>query len=290
MSDAPIMCNPARFLRRGSPAIARIVQLSGTRLAQGAPASTITWGELGRPLASVALSDGTQLAADADRAVLRVRAGDAPSWTLGSARYLDGHRRVFHRASPAPRYPLDSAEVAARAPDPAGGPPWAVLHPRGAPRTCLIGPGRLVGRHIGVVDARLGIFWPDVRPTTLTRSDRVLLDGYTEPVTGACPHPAPRLTASRPAAIDFRVAFLHDEDPVGRIQLREPDGRTIAFGATASNVTAVTILGDRTLVPSPTAHAIISVQAGTSPSGDFSVGAHLRDGRNLYWPLRLSTG
>ena len=290
MSDTPIICSSPRDQRRGFPEIGRVVLLNGPRLAQGVPAATITWGRLGRPLAGVTLSDGTDLRPNAARAVLAVRSGDAPSWTRGTARYVDGHSRVFHSVAVHERYPLNSMVVAARAPDPTGGPPWAVLHPRGAPRTCLIGPGRLVGRHLGLIDAHLGIFWPDVQPATVTPSDRVLLRDRTVPIAGRCPHAAHRLTAARPAAIDVRVAYLHDEDPVGRIQLRQPDGRTIAFGATAGNVASVTIPGGRTLIPSPGSHAVMSVEPGTAPAGYFGVAARLRDGSGRFWSLQLPTG
>ncbi len=288
-SDAPTACTAQRRLRRGAPWTGRFVLLSGSRSSESAPAATVTWGLLGRPLAAVRYSNGTRLVAGTGNAALDVRSGEVPTWATAVAVYRDGHLRRFHNSQERPgHFSLNGATVAARAPDPAGGPPWAILQPRTRRPGCIVGPGRLVGSHIGVVDPYLGIFRPDEQMIRRPGPGMVSLDSDTVPIFG-CWQPSIRRPRKRPAAVSVLVSYRHDEDPVSRVQLRQPDGRTIIIAAARRNVASLQVNG-RTMLPSGAAHIGMTVEPGTSPGAEFSVRVHLRDGSNLFWPLDVTTG
>jgi hypothetical protein len=187
----------------------------------------------------------------------------------------DGTRRTvtsgIHRPPRLVSVTPGSARVAARTPDPAGGPPWAVLAGR-APdgRDCVVGQGRLVDGHVGTVDASEGMFTDLLQYST------------------GCGQ-ATALSRQRP--IDVAYGFgggpgRPDEDLFNRlakVQRRLQPGRssiTIRCSPDVRSVTISTARDSRVLVPSPVGLVVFAVYDGDFASSSFTVTAILRDGTN----------
>ncbi|MCW3048255.1 MAG: hypothetical protein JWO74_2539 [Solirubrobacterales bacterium] len=185
----------------------------------------------------------------------------------------DGTRRtvtrIIHQPPGLGSVTPGSTQVDARMPDPAGGPPWAVLAGRTADgRGCVVGQGRLVDGHVGTVDASEGLF------TDLLQ------------YAAACGQMTP-LSRQRP--IDVAYGFgggpgRPDEDLFNRrarVQRRLQPGRssiTIRCSPDVRSVTISTARDTRVLVPSPVGHVVFAVYDGDFASSSFTVTATLRDG------------
>jgi hypothetical protein len=230
-----------------------------------APAGTRDPRVTGQPVAASAIGRGG--------AVLVL--GPAGS-TVGNAAVTavapDGRRGSL--ISRPPRLPglhqvrATNPTVEARVPDPAGGPPWAVLvgdTPGGG--TCVIGTGRVVGDHVGGIDGSEGIF------SDVARNP----DGCSQSIA---------LTHSRPIDLGFGFANTDPErkglfDDRARVERRLQPGRTAITVRCSPDVRSVTVStprDTRVLVPSAHGHVVFAVYDGDFTSGDIVVTATLRDG------------
>jgi hypothetical protein len=233
------------------------------------PDETATWG--------IAEPGATELTLDREpsfapgEAFLRVKPGDAPRIERTRVRFADGTVKDNDpfQGYPGERIVPGSQQVAAVTPDPAGGPPWALMTVRGERgSTCISGPGRLAGNHLGSIDPQFDI---------------LVIDPFE--LRANCKRKKP--TRAFPMRLDTMIAGVQP-DPEGRNQLRVIDGRIVFSGTVHPDVRTVTITTPRdvrTLVPTR-AHAIIAVYAGLFPGGKATATARFDDGtevtRSLY--------
>ena len=173
-----------------------------------------------------------------------------------------------------------SERVEALAPDPAGGPHYAMLvaaTQQGVP--CVTGPGRVVEGRGGFVDLRLALF-----------SERALGQGFCRPLQTA---------PSKQRPCDIGYGFSNEEDfdsrdaftARARLERRLSAGRTTLYaqcGADVQRVTLHTPRDVRELVPSPVGHAVLGVYDGEFVDGEFVLTAQLRDGTT--WTERGTLG
>lgn len=157
-----------------------------------------------------------------------------------------------------------------RVPDPDGGTAWGVpsTATRGRAR-CLGHLGRVAGRHVGWIDARLGV----LRPIAATRDGRACATSPGQEPT----RERPLLTI---AAVDpgMRAGPGIAARRAARRTLR---GRTTIVGIAHPDVVAVTLVTPRdvrTLTPSPREHVFAAVYDGVFPTGGIEVRARMRDG------------
>lgn len=160
----------------------------------------------------------------------------------------------------------DGARLVARAPDPAGGLPYALLVSRGARGLCTASGPRVVAGRTGGVDLVLGTF--------------------TEQAYGGggCGMRPP--TRARPLDVGYSlgggVEEPHEEgERRGRVERRILPGRTIVSGIAHPAVRSVTIATPRdvrTLVPSGRERGFIAVYDGGFPTGEIVLTARLDDG------------
>ena len=169
--------------------------------------------------------------------------------------------------------PITGGEHAeARAPDPAGGPGWAVpvLDSKEGP-PCVGQAGQVVGDRIGWVDTTYGLFTP-LHPAVLECLDQ-----------------SSALTTAHPCALGWGGGGPDDpiqerSDPLLRrahIERRISGGRFRITATCAPDVDRVTIQTPRdvrTLVPSGRGHVVFALYDGTFPSGQLVVTYHRRDG------------
>jgi hypothetical protein len=158
--------------------------------------------------------------------------------------------------------------VAARAPDPAGGEPWAVIASRGTKGgICMSMTGRLVGTRLGNVDRRLGIFYSGAFDTL-----------------HQCGDAERKPTRAFPMRLDTGIWGIGEDDAPGRIERRVLEGRIMFSGRVHDDVVSVTIRTPRdvrTLIPSSPAHAILAVYDGRFPAGKVTATARMKDGREV---------
>jgi hypothetical protein len=156
----------------------------------------------------------------------------------------------------------------ARAPDPAGGPGWAVpvaYTEKGLP--CLGQPGQVAGDRIGAIHIDYGLLTP----------------GYSQCVTGGI---GP-LTDASPCSIGWGTGWpdntVRDDDAVrrARTQRRVSGGHSYLTAVCRADVDRVTIRTPRdlrTLTPTTRGHLVFALYDGTFPAGDIVVTTHLRNG------------
>lgn len=269
--DAAGTCLTANQLRRQGTIAQRLTTVALAPDGTAKPKVTVSWGMTDAGVRSVH-ARGAAPAAVTDRAFLTVERGEgAAGWLTGTARYADGRRTRFNPPPPlrGEQAVPGSERVVARAPDPAGGLPWAVVAARGERGTvCLSHPGRLVGTRLGHLDRERGIFAVspfDALPTC-PRRNREPTRGYPMRITTGV----------------WGAGF--DNDPRGRIERRVESTRIIFAGRVHADVATVTIRTPRdvrTLVPSPDGHVILAVYEGRFPGGRVTATARMKDGREV---------
>jgi hypothetical protein len=251
--------------------------------------ATVVWGLLpGATTATVSGTGGADGAAQvADGAFLRVAGpGGRPS---PEAQISGGGRRVRLAPRGLPsrlmtrlRFPAPTgAPVAeAPAPDPAGGPRWALpVAPTREGVPCVGGPAQVVDGRTGGVEMRLGLF----------------TEGQT--TSSSCRPLQTRPTGDRPC--DVGTGFGNAEELEGnddflaraRTERRLLAGRTTIYAqcsAAVERVTLDTSRDVRTLVPSPLGHAVLAVYDGDFVGGGGTFIAHLRGGGT--WKQELMLG
>ncbi|MDA0164899.1 hypothetical protein OM076_31810 [Solirubrobacter ginsenosidimutans] len=273
-AGTPMICKNPDQERAVGVSVQRFTTLTQPENGALEPLETVTFGVAAPAITRLVPDDEPPLAPGADGIVLRIVAGDASPGRLltGVAEYRDGHRVRFNRTGmPRPKgeRPVAGTEtVAVRAPDPAGGQPWALIATRGdRGGICVTAPGRLVGTRLASVDRRLGIAYPGFE----------MLQQY-------CPDTRKPPTRAFPMRLDVLGSSVGGEDPRGRIERRVLDNRTVYWGRVYEDVVSVTIRTPRdvrTLVPSGLAHAIIAVYDGGFPTGKVTATAHMKDGREV---------
>ncbi len=272
-SEAPRHCRDPGLERAIGASVQRFTTLEQRAGGVPRPLETVTFGVAAPTVARVLPADEPPLSPGTDGVVLRIVPREAPSGRLtGEVEYRDG-RRVQFNGGGFPRakgeQPVAGTEtVAARAPDPAGGEPWALIAMRGdRGGACLTSPGRLVGTRLGLVDRRLGVFYTGFPP---------------DPASCRDAERAP--TRTYPMRMTTLGSSIGGDDPRGRIERRVLENRTVFSGRVHADVVSVTIRTPRdvrTLVPSGTAHAILSVYDGSFPTGKVTATARLKDGREV---------
>ena len=234
------------------------------------------------------MGSGDGAAASADGAFLRVAAPDARPTV--DARAEGGGKtlrlatgRLPSRLTSHFRFPTliaGSQRLEAPAPDPAGGPRWAISvwqTREGVP--CVPGPTRVVDGRGGGPDLRLGLF----TETVMTAQSCRPLE--TKP------------TAERPC--DLGTGFGNEADlerddafvERARIERRLVAGRTTIYAQCSADVERVTLATPRdirTLVPSEVGHAVLAVYDGDFVAGKLVFTAHLKGGKT--WKQELPLG
>ena len=185
----------------------------------------------------------------------------APEGLLGG----DAGGRSF---LPGPRPRPVPARVEARAPDPNGGPPWAVgAVPATGGGFCLTQPERAIGGRLGRVDFAQGTFY-------LSNASAM-----------ECSGPEDGRKRKRPLTIVYQlgggVSEPGRESQSGRTARRTLPGATVVFGHARADVREVTIRtprGIQTIAPSGPHHALLAVYDGSFPTGLIVLTAHFADG------------
>jgi hypothetical protein len=166
--------------------------------------------------------------------------------------------------------PIPGTErVEARAPDPAGGPPWGILvADRRGGGTCVIsGAVQTVGDQAGGFNPALGLFSAAVsRPVDCRRRGGP--------------------TPGKPTWISYSWGAdpNDDRDPFmcrARVERRVQTGRFELVVECHPDVESVTIRSPRdirTLIPSARGHVVLAVYDGDFPAGEIVVTAHLQGG------------
>jgi hypothetical protein len=272
-SETPSLCRDAQVERAIGVSMQRFATLTQPENGSPQPSEAVTFGIAAPTVARVLPADEPPLKPGADGIVLRIVTEEIPPGSLtGVTEYRDGHRVTFnHNDLPPGRRerPLFGTEsVAVRAPDPAGGEPWALIATRGdRGGVCLTYPGRLVGTRLGMIDRRLGVFH-----TTF------LMD------IALCPDPKRKPTRAFPMRLETSSSSIGGDDPRGRIERRVLENRTVISGRVYEDVATVTIRTPRdvrTLVPAGRAHAIIAVYDGGFPTGKVTATARFKDGKEV---------
>lgn len=166
----------------------------------------------------------------------------------------------------------------APAPDPAGGPRWALVVAKTREGTpCVSASARVVEDRAGGVDLELGLF----EETRLTSQ--------------ACRPLETRPRPELPCDVGWGYGAGYDlTDPIveqARVQRRVQDGRSIVWAQCSEDVERVTLQTPRdvrTLVPSPVGHAILAVYDGDFVDGKLKLTAHLKSGKT--WTQEHSLG
>jgi hypothetical protein len=164
--------------------------------------------------------------------------------------------------------------LAAEAPDPDGGLPYALLVSHGPNGTCTMTGPRIVDGRAGSVDYALDTFTEDRTGgggcSGPSRPGRRLPDGRTLPPwtlsgTGSSPTREP------------------GQDPAtGRVARRTPAGRVTIAGTADADVASLTISSPadvRTIVPSGAQHAFVVVYGGTFATGTFTITTTYKNGK-----------
>ncbi|RKQ93473.1 hypothetical protein C8N24_3340 [Solirubrobacter pauli] len=240
------------------------------------PARGVTWGPVATDVVAITPEGGPRIPVGPEGVVLRVVRGESDRLLRGVLERRDGSRKRFDHAPSLPNRKRErpvpgTRSVEVRAPDPAGGEPWAiVVHEGSKGGRCFGGPGRLVGTQLGYVDPVLDTF--------SSTGDFEVVCALPKP-TRAFPLRVTTLVSSIPGGDDDR----------GRIERRTLPNRIVFHGRVHPDVVSVTIRTPRdvrTLVPSPEHHLFIAVYDGQFPGGDATATAHLRNGeevtRSLY--------
>jgi hypothetical protein len=171
----------------------------------------------------------------------------------------------------APRPVPGSARLEARAPDPGGGPSWGLVAARGSRGGWCFGHAeQIVGDRAGQIDGRIGSLYED--------------DG-----TGfdmSCEDSRFPLTRKRPVNYGRSggTGLTEGQTDPGRALLRTLPGRMTIYGVTRPDVKLVTISTPRdvrTIVPSPRAHAFVTVYDGDFASGQIAITATFTDGTSV---------
>jgi hypothetical protein len=231
-------------------------------------AATATVRVAGRPVRPAAGPHGGLLAA-VDPAV-RVRDVTVTDTAPGRP-----DRRLLPRQSVGPFRAGSAYALAAEAPDPDGGLPYAVLVSAGRDGTCTMTGPRVVGDRAGSVDYALDTFTEDLAgggtcagPPAARR--RRMPDGRMPPpwTLGSSGSSPVREPGADPAA--------------GRIARRTAPGRVILAGAADADVASLTIASPadvRTVVPAGPRHGFIVVYGGEFATGTFAITTTYKNGR-----------
>lgn len=269
--EAPDQCMDPAWLRKVEvqplPTTTVVYPHGGSPL----PARGIYWGFAAAGVAAVKPDGAAAIPTTPHGLFLAVSTEQANPDLPGEAIRRDGSTRRydFHAKLPTGSdNPVPgTTRVALRAPDPAGGQPWAILVADGAKGDlCFSNPGRLLGNRLGEINRPLDTFWP--------LFDMLGCPGERRAPTRA--HPL-RLTAGV-----WGASF--DDDTRGRIERRVLKGRTTISGRVHPDVLSVTLKTPRdvrTLVPSKLGHFILAAYEGTFPTGTVTATARMRDGRTV---------
>jgi hypothetical protein len=229
----------------------------------------------GAKAAAVTGTEGADGPAEgADGAFLRVvgrQARQRPGAKLGDVPLLAGRPIPAERAHRYPHMLPETEVLEAPAPDPAGGPSWAiqVVQSREG-RPCVGSPVQVVEGRGGSVDLERALFSPWSLPQSTCRR----LDAELH---GPCDFSGGGYSSGYKATDPFLARAA--------IERRVFAGRWVLRGECREDVERVTIAtprDTRTLVPSAVGHAIVAVyESGGYVDGNMVFTMHLRGGRTV---------
>lgn len=281
--DIPTRCAPLSLVRRKEPALQATVLVDRPTAREPTVRGTAVWGMTGArvPEATLSVAGRTvtpQRSKEHGTFLHFVGPTSAPLAERLLVRYADGARVDTSRPAADPTAPgltprggnvIDPGrtEVIARAPDPAGGPSWALvgLHTRSG-RSCRGGIGYLIDGYVGWVEPKLGTLTEDA--------------DYAPGGCGGGAEPSEEY----PLMISTQGGTSTDHPLLAPDQgdLRTQRGRTIISGTALPTVRSVTISTPRdvrTIDVSGPGHAFLVVYDGTFPGGVMRATAHFEDGR-----------
>jgi hypothetical protein len=272
-------CGSRRPSLNGAPLLSTLSPITDPNAPAARVKSTIAWGLAGSAARSVTLTAAgrTVVAPRTAHNAYVVAFGPEVSQRAigGTATYPGGRRRTLGggRFAPLPGIgrPDGTLTLAARAPDPNGGLPFAMTVARAKTGGwCESIGGRVVGDRVGGVDFARDIL-----------SERLFSGG------GSCAGGRQDVFKDRPVLLSTMSASGNapqegeDTGGTGRVARRTQQGTTLLSGEAAPDVVAVTIETPRdvrTLIPSGPSNAILAAYDGSFKTGSVRVTARYRDG------------
>jgi hypothetical protein len=293
---APTQCLSRRPDLAGNPWGDVITTITDPRRSAAEPVQTVVFALSGAGAREPQLTVGGKPAAiarGAGGALLAVLPADTrPTDLRLTVRYAErGAKTILPAHGPEGRLPGRLAKriqrpapgaeevLAAQAPDPDGGLPFAVTVTKTSDGGyCMSTGGRVVGDRAGGVDYALDI----VRVNGGSRSGTC--PATRAALRGARGHDGRTLPPFRlGSSFGGTVGAEPGEDPrAGRVARRSPPGRVIYSGTADANVRTLTFATPsdvRTIAPSGPAHAFLIVYSGGFPTGDTVITTTFDDGR-----------
>ncbi len=269
LHQAPDLCSQPDFLEKLGAQPFGTTTVAYPPGGSPEPSRGITWGLAAPDIRAIHPEGGPELAMTKRGAFLAVSDAPPKSYPKGELIRRDGSVRRYDYG---PEYPKTfiapkpgTTRVAVRAPDPAGGQPWAILAAEGPHgELCTSQEGRQLGLRLGEIDS-LDTFQPRFNEIVCARRARMPTPAY--PL---------RLTTGRWGAEP-------GDDTRGHVERRVLQGRTTISGEVHPDVVSVTLRTPRdvrTLIPSKD-HLILAIYEGTFPIGNVSATARMKDGREV---------
>lgn len=277
---APVRCTLANRASRRRPELDAIHPLAGLG-GDARITSTVVWGRTGAQARRVRLTvDGRELtgARGTGGAVLAVgparldasRLSASVAYGTGSPVAVGGRRQPGLEQD---RSRGAEVAIAARAPDPNGGLPYALIAVRRAEGWCVGGhPGRVVDGRVGSVDFALGTF-----------SEQSTSSVQCTPA-GQLTRAQPFVESSGGDDLGEEPMLTEDQPQPQRVARRTLPGLTWIAGRARGDVRSLTLQTPRdvrTVVPSGPAHAYLVVYDGGFPSGERRTIAQFDDGSRV---------
>ncbi|HET6507485.1 MAG TPA: hypothetical protein VFG42_11920 [Baekduia sp.] len=272
-------CGSRKADMNGMPTLDTLSPITDPHAPAARAKSTVAWGVAGRGARRVTLKVAGRAVVPNrtpnNAYIIAVGPETDQREITGTATYADGrgHRLGggLHHAPGIGGGASGRPVLAARAPDPNGGLPFAMTVSQGRDGTwCQGGGGRVVGGRVGGVDYA-----------------RDILTENANTGGGTCGVRGPSLFKDHPVLLGWSggggdtAEEGGDTGGTGRIARRTQRGLMTFTGQAAPGVVAVTLETPRdvrTLIPSGPTRAIIAVYDGSFPTGSVKITARFKDG------------
>jgi hypothetical protein len=269
------LCRSRAADLKGRPTLDALSPITEPHAPAARVRSTVAWGVAGRAARAVTLDVAGRTVVPNrtpnNAYIIAVGPEIAQREISGTATYADGRTHRLGGGRRLPGATAGPATLAARAPDPNGGLPFAMMVTEGRDGTwCQFTGGRVVDGRVGGVNYARDI----LTETSFTGG-------------GSCGRRDAKAFKDHPVllGVSWGGGDLPEEGGdgggTGRIARRTQKGLVTFTGQAAPDVVAVTLETPRdvrTLIPSGPTHAIIAVYDGTFPTGSVKVVARFKDG------------
>jgi hypothetical protein len=283
-------CGSRRPTVNGDPPLIAVSPITEPSAPVAQVKATVAWGLGGSGARAVTLHLAGRTVtpeATAHHAFLAVAGPEVDQRQVTATIAYPGGRTVRlprSRGLPGPPGGGGPVQLAARAPDPNGGLPFAMVASRATDGSwCTFAGGRIVGDRAGGVDYR-----QDVLSETQATGGGSCGVAPQQEASIFKVHPV--LLGSSGGSGDT-AAEGGDPGGTGRIARRTQRGLMVFDGPVAPGVVAVTLETPRdvrTLIPSGPTHAIMAVYDGSFPTGGIRIVARFKDGHTQVDRLDVS--